>query len=206
MRESGIRVLPRRRFVRTTDSDHDHPIAPHLLEQDFRAFAPNQRWVTDITYIPTGEGWLYLAAIVDLFSRRVVGWAMDEHMDRSLVLRSLDMALKSRMPAKGLIHHSDRGSQYASEDYRQALMSRGIAASMSRRGNCYDNAVIESFWHSLKNELVHRRHFSTRAEATLMIFEYIKSFYNRVRLHSSLGYMSPEAFEAAYTTKPQEAA
>jgi transposase InsO family protein len=205
MRESGIRVLPKRRFVRTTDSDHDSPIAPNLLDQDFRASRPNQRWVTDITYIPTGEGWLYLAAIIDLFSRRVVGWAMDEHMDRTLVLRALDMALRNRIPAKGLIHHSDRGSQYASEDYRQALAAMGIVASMSRRGNCYDNAVIESFWHSLKNELVHRQHFSTRDEATVLIFDYIESFYNRVRLHSSLGYRSPESFEAAHAPLHQEA-
>lgn len=198
MREAGIRVLPRRRWVRTTDSGHDLPIAPNLLEQDFRASAPNQRWVTDITYIPTGEGWLYLSAIVDLFSRRVVGWAMDGRMDRSLVLRALDMALGNRSPARGLIHHSDRGSQYASEDYRQALAAAGITASMSRRGNCYDNAVIESFWHSLKNELVHRQHFAARAEATAAIFDYIEVFYNRVRLHSSIGYQSPAACEAAH--------
>ena len=205
MREAGIRVLPRRRFVRTTDSRHDHPIAPNLLEQDFRASGPNQRWVTDITYIPTGEGWLYLSAIVDLFSRAVVGWAMDERMDRSLVLRALDMALGNRTPALGLIHHSDRGSQYASEDYRQALSDVGITASMSRRGNCYDNAVIESFWHSLKNELVHRRHFATRSEATAAIFDYIETFYNRVRLHSSIGYLAPTEFEAAHA-RSQEAA
>jgi putative transposase len=205
MREAGIRVLPRRRFVRTTDSRHDHPIAPNLLEQDFRASGPDQRWVTDITYIPTGEGWLYLSAIVDLFSRAVVGWAMDERMDRSLVLRALDMALGNRTPAHGLIHHSDRGSQYASEDYRQALSAVGITASMSRRGNCYDNAVIESFWHSLKNELVHRQHFATRSEATAAIFGYIETFYNRVRLHSSIGYLAPADFEAAHA-RSQEAA
>jgi hypothetical protein len=206
MREAGIRVLPRRRFVRTTDSNHDHPIAPNLLEQDFHASAPNQRWVTDITYISTGEGWLYLAAIIDLFSRRVVGWAMDQHMDRSLVLKALEMALKNRAPAKGLIHHSDRGSQYASEDYRQALTDMGITASMSRRGNCYDNAVIESFWHSLKNELIHRQHLASREQAKAMIFDYIEVFYNRTRLHSSLGYLSPEAFEATNARRPQEAA
>jgi transposase InsO family protein len=162
--------------------------------------------VTDITYIPTGEGWLSLAAIVDLFSRRVVGWAMDAHMDRTLVLRSLDMALMNRTPARGLIHHRDRGSQYASEDYRQALATMGITASMSRRGNCYDNAVIESFWHSLTNELVHRQHFPSRTEATVQIFDDIESFYNRVRLHSSLGSLSPEAFETAHAPIPQEAA
>jgi putative transposase len=198
MRAAGIRVLPRRRWVRTTDSRHDQPIAPNLLEQDFRASGPDQRWVTDITYIPTDEGWLYLSAIVDLFSRRVVGWAMDAHMDRSLVLRALTMALGNRSPAQGLIHHSDRGSQYASEDYRQALTAAGITASMSRRGNCYDNAVIESFWHSLKNELVHRSHFATRDQAIAAIFEYIEVFYNRVRLHSSIGYRSPAHYEAQY--------
>jgi transposase InsO family protein len=206
MREAGIRVLPRRRFVRTTDSNHEHPIAPNLLEQDFRASAPNQRWVTDITYISTGKGWLYLAAIIDLFSRRVVGWAMEQHMDRSLVLKALGMALKNRAPAKGLIHHSDRGSQYASEDYRQALTDMGITASMSRRGNCYDNAVIESFWHSLKNELIHRQHLISREQAKAMIFDYIEVFYNRTRLHSSLGYLSPETFEAMHARQPQEAA
>lgn len=200
MREAGIHVPPRRRHVVTTDSDHDQPIAANLLEQDFHAQAPNTRWVTDITYVETGEGWLYLSAIVDLFSRRVVGWAMDQRMDRSLVLRALDMALGQRTPAQGLIHHSDRGSQYASEDYRRALTDAGITASMSRRGNCYDNAVIESFWHTLKVELVYRRHFATRAEASAAIFDYIETFYNRVRLHSALDYRSPAAVEAAWRT------
>lgn len=198
MREAGIHVAPRRRHVVTTDSNHDQPIAANLLDQDFQAKAPDTKWVTDITYIETEEGWLYLAAIIDLFSRRVVGWSMDQRMDRSLVVRALDMALGQRAPGRGLIHHSDRGSQYASEDYRRALIDAGITASMSRRGNCYDNAVIESFWHTLKVELVHRRHFITRAEAIAAIFEYIESFYNRERLHSSLGYLTPAAFEAAY--------
>ena len=198
MREAGIHVPPRRRYVVTTDSDHDQPIAANLLEQDFRAQAPDTKWVTDITYVETEEGWLYLAAIIDLFSRRVVGWSMDQRMDRSLVLRALDMALGQRAPGKGLIHHSDRGSQYASEDYRRALIDAGITASMSRRGNCYDNAVIESFWHTLKVELVYRRHFITRAEASAAIFDYIESFYNRIRLHSSLGYLTPTAFETAH--------
>ena len=210
MGEADIRVLPRGRFVRTTDSNHDHPIAPNLLEQDFRASAPNQRWVTDITYISTGEGWLSLAAIIDLFSRRVVGWAMDQHMDRSLVLKALGMALKNRASAKGLIHHSDRGSpflqvKWASEDYRQALADMGITASMSCRGNCYDKAVIESFWHSLKNELIHRQHLVSREQAKAMIFDDIEVFYNRTKLHSSLGYLSPETFEAMSARRPQEA-
>jgi putative transposase len=154
--------------------------------------------VTDITYHPTGKGWLYFSAIVDFYSRSVVGWAMDERMNRSLVLRALDMALGNRAPALGLIHHSDRGSQYASEDYRQALSAVGITASMSRRGNCYDHAVIESFWHSLENELVHRQHFATRAAVSAAIFEDIESFYNRIRLHSRIGYLAPAAFEAAH--------
>ena len=198
MRVAGIRVTPPRRFTTTTDSNHDHPIAANLLQQDFSATAPNQRWVTDITYIPTGEGWLYVAAIIDLFSRRVVGWAMSSTMATTLVLSALNMALGNRSPGKGLVHHSDRGCQYASAVYRQALHQDGITASMSRRGNCYDNAVIESFWHSLKVELVHRRSFATRVEAEQAIFEYIEVFYNRVRLHSSINYVSPAAFEAAH--------
>jgi putative transposase len=198
MRCAGIRVTPPRRFTTTTDSNHDQPIAANLLQQDFSATAPNLKWVTDITYISTGEGWLYLAAIIDLFSRRVVGWAMSSTMETSLVLSALDMALGNRSPGKDLVHHSDRGSQYASRAYRQALHDDGITASMSRRGNCYDNAVIESFWHSLKVELVYRRSFATRIEAEQAIFEYIEVFYNRVRLHSSINYVSPAAFEAAH--------
>lgn len=196
MRCAGIRVTPPRRFTVTTDSNHDHPLAENLLAQDFHATSPNQKWVTDITYIPTGEGWLYLVAIIDLFSRRVVGWAMAATMETSLVRSALDMALGNRSPGKGHIHHSDRGSQYASAAYRQVLHQQGITASMSRRGNCYD--VIESFWHSLKVELVHRRSFATRVEAEQAIFEYIEVFYNRVRLHSSIGYVAPAAFEAAH--------
>ena len=165
MREAGIRVRPQARFVVTTDSDHDLPVAPNLLQQDFSAAAPNQRWVTDITYVPTGEDWLYVAGIIDLFSRRVVGWAMRDHMDRGLVLAALDMAVGQRHPESGLVHHSDRGSQYASEDYRRALTAHGMIASMSRRACCYDNAAMESFWHTLKVELIHRHHFQTRAEA-----------------------------------------
>lgn len=197
MRLEGVSVAPRQRFVVTTDSDHDLPIAQNLLEQDFTAAAPNQKWVSDITYIPTDEGWLFLAGTVDLYSRKVVGWAMDQRMDRGLVLKALDMAIQDRSPAPGLIHHSDRGSQYASGDFRKALADAGMVASMSRKACCYDNAVVESFWHSLKVELVHRRHFATRAEATTAIFAYIAGWYNRVRRHSTLGYLSPEAFEQA---------
>jgi len=195
MKSAGIAVLPLRRFVTTTDSDHDQPIAPNLLEQDFSASAPNQRWVTDITYIPTDEGWLYVAAIMDLFSRRIVGWAMETTMHRSLVLKALDMAVTDRRPSAGLIYHSDRGSQYASEDHRTALTTHGMIASMSRRGCCYDNAAAESFWHTLKNELIYRTSFQTRDQARTEIFDYIEVFYNRTRRHTSIGNLSPVDFE-----------
>lgn len=200
MRQAGIRVTPTRRFTVTTDSDHDHPIAANILEQNFHATEPNTKWVTDITYIPTGEGWLYLAAIVDLFSRRVVGWAMQATMDRSLVLNCLDMAITTRKPGPNFIHHSDRGCQYTCAEYRQNLAKYQAVVSMSRRANCYDNAVIESFWHSLKVECVHRTTFATRAQAKAAIFDYIEVFYNRVRLHSSIGYKTPIEFEAAHLT------
>jgi putative transposase len=199
MREAGVRVKPLARFVTTTDSNHALPVAPNLLEQDFSASAPDRRWVTDITYVPTNEGWLYVAAIVDLFSRRVVGWGMQERMDRSLVLAALAMAVSQRHPKAGLIHHSDRGSQYASQDYRTALGDLGMIASMSRRACCYDNAAMESFWHTLKVELTHRHRFETRAEATQAIFEFIEVFYNRLRRHSSIGYVSPVEFERQHS-------
>jgi putative transposase len=195
MREAGIRARSKTRFVVTTNSDHGHPVAPDLLQQDFSASAPDQRWVTDITYVATGEGWLYVSAIMDLFSRRVVGWAMKEHMDRSLVLAALEMAVELRRPNHGLVHHSDRGSQYACEDYRTALAAHGMVPSMSRRGCCYDNAAMESFWSTLKVELIHRRTFQTRAEATQAIFEYIEVFYNRTRRHSAIGQISPVEYE-----------
>ena len=195
MKAAGIAVRPPRRFVTTTQSDHDQPIAPNILQQEFSATAINQRWVTDITYIPTDEGWLFLAAIMDLHSRRIVGWAMQPTMHRSLVLKALDMAVTDRRPRPGLVHHSDRGSQYASEDYRAAMTAQAMVASMSGRACCYDNAAMESFWHTLKNELIHRHHYQTRDEAQRAIFEYIEVFYNRVRRHSSIGYLSPEAFE-----------
>jgi transposase InsO family protein len=195
MKTAGIAVRPLRRFVTTTQSDHDQPIAPNILQQEFSATAANQRWVTDITYIPTDEGWLFLAAIMDLHSRRIVGWAMQPTMHRSLVLKALDMAVTDRRPSPGLIHHSDRGSQYASEDYRAAMTAQAMVAKMSGRACCYDNAAMESFWHTLKNELIHRHHYQTRDEAQRAIFEYIEVFYNRIRRHSSIGYLSPEAFE-----------
>jgi putative transposase len=199
MRDAAIQVKPKARFVITTDSDHDQPIAPDLLHQDFSAPAADTRWVTDITYIPTGEGWLYLAGLMDLYSRRIVGWAMQATMDCSLVLSALGMAVGHRHPAAGLIHHSDRGSQYASAAYRQALTDYGMVASMSRKACCYDNAAMESFWHTLKVELIHRRTFQTRKEAIHVIFEYLEVFYNRVRKHSTIGYVSPVEFEQQHT-------
>ena len=198
MQEAGLQAeVPRIRVV-TTDSDHDSPIADNVLDRAFTASAPNQKWVTDITYIPTDEGWLYLSAIIDLFSRKVIGWAMDGTMATSLVTRALDQALDNRRPTAGLIHHSDRGSQYASAHYRDRLTQAGITISMSRRGNCHDNACAESFWARLKVECIHRHRFATRDEARQAIFEYIETFYNRTRIHSSLGYRTPQAFEDAY--------
>jgi transposase InsO family protein len=186
---------PGRFRVQTTDSNHDQPIAPNLLAQAPKATAPNQLWVADITYIETKEGWLYLAAILDLYSRKIVGWAMSERIDTGLVLKALAMALLHRSPPANVLLHSDRGVQYASGDYRQALGQAGLIASMSRRGNCYDNATMESFWSTLKLELVYRRCFDTRAHARTQIFDYIETFYNRQRAHSALGYHSPVDFE-----------
>jgi len=181
--------------VQTTDSHHDHPIAPNRLAQAPKATAPNQLWVADITYIDTQEGWLYLAAIMDLYSRKIVGWAMSQRIDTVLVLKALVMALLHRHPPANLLFHSDRGVQYASGDYRQALSQAGLIASMSRSGNCYDNAAMESFWSTLKLELVYRRPFDTRALARTQLFDYIEAFYNRQRTHSALDYLSPVDFE-----------
>lgn len=198
MRDRGLAARKRRRFrPKTTDSNHHLPIAENVLDRDFSRPAPNQAWVGDITYIPTAQGWLYLAVLLDLHSRRVVGWAMSDRIDRHLVLGALSMAVTNRgVPAGGVLHHSDRGSQYASDDYRKALAGYGFKASMSRRGNCWDNAVSESFFSTLKVELVHQRQFATRAEARTAIFEYIEVFYNRQRRHSTLGYVSPAQFES----------
>lgn len=197
MKKQKLAARKRRRSVRTTDSKHSHPVAPNVLERDFSPSQPNSTWATDITYVWTGEGWLYLAVVLDLFSRRVVGWSMSEHIDTKLVLGALEMALQGRQPPQGLIHHSDRGSQYASAEYRQALASRAIQASMSRKGNCWDNAVVESFFSSLKQELVYPTDFATRHQARSELFEYIEVFYNRQRRHSSLGYLSPRDYERA---------
>jgi putative transposase len=197
MSQQGLAARKKRRFVSTTDSRHNQPVAPNILERDFSPGQPNSTWATDITYVGTRQGWLYLAVVMDLFSRKVVGWSMSENIDRHLVLNALDMALKGRQPPRGLLHHSDRGSQYASADYQQALAARGIQCSMSRKGNCWDNAVVESFFSSLKLELVYTTDFATHEQARTALFEYIEVFYNRQRRHSSLGYVSPVDFELA---------
>jgi transposase InsO family protein len=195
MQEEGIEGQRKRPFRVTTDSRHSHPVAANELNRNFTVSAPNKVWVTDITYIRTREGWMYLAAILDLFSRRVVGWSMDSHLDRTLALDALGMALRTRRPEAGLVHHSDRGVQYASEDYRSRLRERGIISSMSRKGDCWDNACAETFFASLKTELIGDRIFLTREQARREIFEYIEVFYNRRRLHSYLGYLTPHEFE-----------
>ena len=198
MSENGIVAKTKRRFKATTDSKHAFPVAENILNQKFYAGWPNQIWLADITYIPTGESWLYLAAIIDLFNREVVGWAMDSTMTRKLTLSALRQAINRKRPPGGLIHHSDQGKQYASFDYQQALRDHGIISSMSRKGNCYDNACIESFFGTLKRELIYGSRFETRAEARLAIFEYIEVFYNRIRLHSALNYMSPVEYELCF--------
>jgi putative transposase len=197
MRECGVCVQPRRSYVpQTTDSVHDHPIAANTLNRNFAATAPNQKWCADLTYVPSDQGWLYLWTVIDLFSRKVVGWNMTDHLGADGAIGALTMAIASRKPSAGLLHHSDRGVQYACQRYRQALDNHGIHCSMSRPGNCYDNAPAESFFATFKTELVQHRHYATHAQATTDIFEWIECWYNRQRRHSSLNYLSPEAFEA----------
>ena len=196
MRVRGLAARRRRRFRVTTQSRHPFPIAANVLARQFARPAPDTAWVTDITYIPTGEGWLYLAVILDLCSRCAVGWAMRERITDDLTLAALGMALARRRPPRGLLHHSDRGSQYASHAYQDVLAQHGIVGSMSRRGNCWDNAVAESFFATLKVELVHDAAWATRTAARTDLFEYLELFYNGRRRHSALGYLSPRAFEA----------
>jgi putative transposase len=198
MREAGVAAKTKRKFRQTTDSNHPHPVAENLLDRAFDPDEPNTSWVADVTYIPTREGWLYLAVVEDLFSRMVVGWSMDATMTSRLVVDALDMALARRLVRSGLVAHSDRGSQYASEHYRRRLREERIACSMSRRGNCWDNAPVESFFASLKKELVHHEDYATRDEARASLFEYIEAFYNRVRRHSSLGYVAPAEYERTH--------
>lgn len=192
-----IKARTKRKFVpRTTDSRHGNPIAENVLAREFQADLPDHKWVVDITYIPTDQGWLYLAGVLDLCSRKIVGWSMADHMRAELPAAALSMALARRRPDVGLLHHSDRGVQYACDDYQRLLQLNGMELSMSGKGDCWDNAVMESFWSTLKNELVNHERYKTREEARRSIFEYIEVFYNRKRLHSSIGYQSPEAFEA----------
>ncbi len=216
MAAAGIRSKVARKFrVQTTDSRHNNPVAPNTLNREFTVDAPNTVWVSDITYIHTGEGVVYLAGVMDLFSRKIVGWSIDHTMTTDLVQKALDAAIRTRRPvvvaggggvggagagaggSAGLLHHSDRGVQYTSARYRQQLLDNGIQASMSRTGNCYDNAVMESFWGKLKSESLYHEHLATLAQARAAVFDYIEAFYNRVRIHATLGYLSPEQFEAA---------
>lgn len=198
MRAHRIKAKTTKRFVRTTDSRHGLPVAENLLDRDFAPAGPNLAWCADITYIPTADGWLYLAVVEDLFSRMIVGWSMGETMTSRLVVDALDMALRRRQPGEGLLAHSDRGSQYASDHYQRLLGKHGIVCSMSGVAQCWDNAPLESFFASLKKELVHHERYTTRQQAKASIFEYIEAFYNRVRRHSSLGFLSPEEFERSH--------
>ena len=198
MKEQDLRGKRRKRFRVTTMSEHDMPIAPNVLERDFTASAPNRKWVGDITYIWTRQGWLYLSVLIDLFSRRVVGWAMGDTLATELPLRALHMAIQTRRPPRGLIHHTDRGCQYASAEYRAVLEQHGIVASMSRKGNCWDNAVAESFFATLKTELVRDLDLLTHDHAKRELFAYIEGFYNRRRRHSSLAYATPNKVEMIF--------
>ena len=198
MRGMGLEARRRRRFRRTTDSRHAFPIAPNLLERNFTAEAPDRVWLADLTYIWTAQGWLYLAAVLDLYTRRVVGWAMADHLRHELTLAALDMAIVRQRPAPGLVHHADRGVQYAAHGYRARLRRHGMVCSMSRKGDCWDNAPMESFFATLKGELVEAAEYDTRDEARADLFQYIEGFYNRRRLHSGLGYLTPEQKAAAF--------
>ena len=195
MREAGLRSRTKKKFKATTNSRHNFPVAPNLLNQDFTAQAPDSAWVGDITYIPTEQGWLYLAVLLDLFNREVVGWSASARMTRQLAIEALQMALGRRSPQKGLLHHTDRGSQYASNDYQKILKEHGFICSMSRKGNCYDNAVAESFFGRLKSEWVNHQRYPSRSEAKRSLFYYIEIFYNRKRRHSSIDYVTPQEYE-----------
>jgi transposase InsO family protein len=204
MKEAGIQAKTSKKFKVTTDSNHAEPVALNYLARNFSASAPNRRWVSDITYIRTRQGWLYLAVIIDLYSRKVVGWALRDRMTTNLICNALEVAVRRRRPPKGLLFHSDRGSQYASREFRRLLARNGMVQSMSRKGNCWDNAVAESFFATLKKELVRDVNFVTKDRARLELFEYIESYYNRKRGHVAIDYASPEQFESC--VKPREAA
>ena len=201
MKAHAIQAKAPKRFIRTTDSNHKLPVAQNLLDREFDPSGPNERWSADITYIPTREGWLYLAVVEDLFSRMIVGWSMDETMESRLVVDALEMAIGRRRPEAGLLSHSDRGSQYASDHYQRVLASEGIVCSMSEVGQCWDNAPVESFFGRLKCEVASDEMFATRAQAKAELFEYLEVFYNRVRRHSSLGFLSPVDYERTYNQK-----
>jgi putative transposase len=206
LRENGLKAKTRRRFVpRTTDSHHPHPVAPNLLNRRFEVQRANAVWVGDISYIRTGEGWMYLATVMDLFSRRIVGWRMADHARAELTCDCLQMAIERRGPRPGLICHSDRGVQYACRSYRKLLQRHGMVCSMSGRGDCYDNAPAESFFATLKGELLQMNQYATRRQARADVFQFIEVFYNRKRLHSTLGYKSPEQFEAEHSAVPKPA-
>ena len=201
MHQNNIAAKTKKKFKKTTNSNHSNYISPNLLEQNFRVTSPNEAWVADITYISTYEGWLYLAVVLDLYSRKVVGWSMGNRMTSRLVIDALEHAIVDRKPVDGLIFHSDRGSQYVSIDFRKSLKKHSIIQSMSGKGNCYDNAVAESFFHTLKTELVYWERYKTRSDAKSDIFKYIEGFYNRRRRHSYLNYFSPSNFEILYLKK-----
>jgi transposase InsO family protein len=201
MQELGIQAVAKRKYKATTDSTHSKPVADNYLNRNFTPNRPNTSWVADITYIWTLEGWLYLATIMDLFSRKIISWSLRDRLTKELVIAALDMAVKQRNLSPDLLIHSDRGSQYTSELYQLHLLKHGILCSMSGKGNCWDNAVMESFYRTLKVELIYQNHYQTRREAQRDIFEYIEVFYNRERLHSSLGYYSPEEYEALMLEK-----
>lgn len=198
MRAANVRARRKKRRQQTTDSHHAYPVVPNLLNRDFEAQRPNEKWLSDITYIWTQEGWLYLATVLDLFSRKIVGWAMENTLASCLVEKAFRMAVQTRNPPAGLLHHSDRGSQYAGDPYQVQLANYRMQVSMSRTGNCYDNAPMESFFSTLKVEQVHFQDYESRKEARTDIFAYIEGFYNRIRRHSSLGYLSPVEFERQY--------
>ncbi len=204
--EKGLFSKVKRRFVATTDSNHNRPVADNLLDRDFTASAPNRKWAADITYIPTGEGWVYLSAVMDLYSRRIVGWSMSANIDAELVCEALRMAVLQRQPGDGLLHHSDRGVQYTAGDFAKLLNEHKITCSMSRKGNCWDNAVMESFFGSLKTEWTFDKSYNTRSEAMQDVFKYVEVFYNRKRRHASLGYVSPAAYEELYESTVTQAA
>lgn len=195
MKLMGLKAIQKRKFKRTTNSDHNLPLKKNLLNRNFIVTNPNKVWVSDITYIPTQEGWLYLAVVIDLYSRKVVGWSMNNRMTKELIIKALNMAIQNRKPQKGLILHSDRGSQYASHEFQKTLWKHGIRSSMSRKGDCWDNAVAESFFSTLKTELIFHNKYQNRKQAKRDIFEYIEIYYNRIRMHSTLDYKSPEEYE-----------